>query len=611
MNVVTDLMKDSGIAKCGYQSLARLLPSAENLRYSAGEIIYQSGFAADYFYLLQEGTVRLVSPHGTEFNLFHSRFGEEAATDLSNYLTDARADTDVTVWRIPRKAMAKLILANPSLQSELLFSLSSHLVGEKIESSASTVKKISHGQGNEYTRLFGWSLTILMPVLLFFFGHKLGLELNAIYFLVIISAAVSMWVFSLVDEYIPAIYALLASMLLSLAPGEVILSGFSSNGFLMALSTFAISIVLVSSGLSYRFMLFLLYKLPNTQFWQHAGLFATGVAITPIIPTNNGRMAMVSPYYVDLVEILGLKRDGLASTQLAVACFNGLSIFSAMFLSSKSVNFIVYGMLPTQGKDQFQWLPWLFASLVAVAVVLIIHIVATWFLLRHHEKPRLNKSLVAAQLDLLGPLKQREWAAVFCIVFFLVGIVTESIHRIEASWLAFTILFTLLFFGFLNKKEFKDRINWPTLFYLSGITGIVSVFGHIGLDKDLADSLSGLGRYMASDFELFILLMFGLISVIRLLVPATATMVIMATVFMPLAEMNGINPWVMGFIILILGELWYLPYQCSYYLQLQKINIKNHMYNENAFLRFNTIMNFARLGAIYASLPLWRSMGLL
>jgi divalent anion:Na+ symporter, DASS family len=127
----------------------------------------------------------------------------------------------------------------------------------------------------------------------------------------------------------------------------------------------------------------------------------------------------------------------------------------------------------------------------------------------------------------------------------------------------------------------------------------------------MAEALPGLGRYMANDFELFVLILFGLVTVIRLLVPTTATMVILATVFMPLAEANGINPWVVGFMILILGEIWFLPYQCSYYLQLQQINLKNPMYDEKAFLRFNAIMNFARLAAIYASLPLWRSMGLL
>ena len=35
------------------------------------------------------------------------------------------------------------------------------------------------------------------------------------------------------------------------------------------------------------------------------------------------------------------------------------------------------------------------------------------------------------------------------------------------------------------------------------------------------------------------------------------------------------------------------------------------MYDEKSFLRFNALMNFTRLAAVYASLPYWKMLGLL
>ena len=52
--------------------------------------------------------------------------------------------------------------------------------------------------------------------------------------------------------------------------------------------------MVVTSGLGYRFILWMLRRLPNSQFWHNIGLFVTGSIITPIIPTANGRIAIVA-----------------------------------------------------------------------------------------------------------------------------------------------------------------------------------------------------------------------------------------------------------------------------------------------------------------------------
>jgi di/tricarboxylate transporter len=400
---------------------------------------------------------------------------------------------------------------------------------------------------------------------------------------------------------------------MGLAPPNVILSGFASDGFFMAMSFLGLGTVLLSSGLSYRVLLLLLKRLPDTQFWHNLGLLASGIMLTPMIPSANGRVTLAGPFAADMVDILGLKPGGAAATRLAVSAFIGATLMSAVFLSSKSVNFVILGLLPPQLQYQMQWIGWLHAGAVTGLAMFVLYLAAAALILGNNDKSRLSKDTISAQLSLLGKVSSDEWGVVVAIFIFVAGIVTVSLHKIQPSWLGLTILCGLLLLGSLSKKEFREKIDWPFLMYLAEMVGVINVFNYLGLDKWVSGNLTGLGidQYLIGDFSLFIVLMCVIVFVLRLAVPISAAIVILVTLFMPLAEIKGINPWVVGFIILVLGEMWFFPYQCSYYLQLQEQNRNRGLYDEKTFLKFNLLMNVVKVAALFASIPYWKFLGFL
>jgi hypothetical protein len=115
---------------------------------------------------------------------------------------------------------------------------------------------------------------------------------------------------------------------------------------------------------------------------------------------------------------------------------------------------------------------------------------------------------------------------------------------------------------------------------------------------------------MRDHFALFVLLLYGLVNAIRLAAPINATSVILATILMPLAQVNGVNEWLVGFIILVFSDVWWFPYQCSYYLQMQQVNDGAAPYDERRFLWLNAFLNVARLLAVYAGFPYWTMLGI-
>jgi hypothetical protein len=604
------LRADAVIGRATRPSLARLLAQAGRRRYPAGAPIYAAGEAADHCYLLLEGGVALVSPRGWRRALAAGRFGEEAASDAPAYLTAAVAEGNCTVLCLPRAALRALGAANPGLQSELLLALAGRMAGAPPASAGPASAPVHAARGYRRHAAIGWLLAIAAPLAVLAGGEHLGLERGGVIFLAIFASTIAMWVCNLADDYIPALFALLATLLAGLVPAPVILSGFASDGFMMALSTLALGTVVVSSGLCYRVMLLLLRRLPDRQSWHNAGLFATGLVLTPLIPTANGRIALLAPFCADMADNLRLPRAGAASTRLALSCFDGGTLFSTVFITSKSVNFAIFGLLSPQGQDRFQAAGWLLASLVGAAVLLAAHGAVTALGCRNGGQPRLSHAHIAQQAELLGPMSARERAALAGIAFMVIGIVTGSLHKVQAPWLGFAMLFGLLLLGTLDKKELKEQVDWTFLLYLSGITGIVAAFNHLGLDSALGARLPALGDVMRERFALFVLLLFALVNLMRLAVPANATSVILATILMPLAQVNGVNEWLVGFIILVFAEAWWLPYQCSYYLQLQAVNRAAGLYDEARFLRLNALLNLARLVAVYASFPYWDMLGL-
>ena len=603
------LLNDPILARSNCESLSRMLRNVHEQRFKSGDVIYRAHADADFMYLLQEGTVELVSPAGTRLTIDSTRFGEEAATDVPQYLSDAVAVSEVLAFSIPRTSLAGLNQYNPGHKAEFYFSLLSNFGGQRIQRGV-TQDVGKHGHSKDKKRAAGWFAAILLPLMVLYFGKDLALPRETTVFLAIFAATVTMWVFELVDEYIPGLFAVLVTLALSLAPPKIVLGGFASDGFFMAMSILGLGTVVVLSGLSFRFLLWLLRYLPNNVVGHNFGIMLTGLLLTPIVPSINGRAVLVAPFLIDMVETLKFEFKGKAATRLAITAFTGATLLSACFMTSRSVNYVIFGLLSPQQQEHFQWLYWAFAAAGAAAAMLLVYCVSLLLVFPSSEVSKLSKAQVDVQLTLLGKIKNREWAAIAGVLIFAVGVVTVSIHTVKPPWIGMAILFVLLMFGSLSKIEFREKTDWPSLVYLGTLVGIINVFNYFDLDKIIGLHLAGLGDIMRTDFKLFVAILFGVVLLMRFVMPGTATVAVCATVFMPLAGQAGINPWVIGFILLLFADVWLFPYQCSYYQQFQAQIRAKGVYDETAFLKFNLFMNLVRLGSVYASLPFWTSLGL-
>jgi len=615
------LSKIPVLSDCSPQALARLVPFVRVDTFSAGDIIYQPGDPVTQMYYIIQGHIWLkpgnhsdkiydIEVNHDESLKVEQFFGEEAAIQAEHYLTTAIAVCSTTVLVFDQQGLKSLFNTHPEQQPALYESLIDRITTEQVFKLKRPPKKVQ--EAGSYRTGIGWLLAIILPALVFHLAkdHPQLTFSMASYF-AIFSAAVVMWVFRLVEEYIPAIFIVVAVIILGLAPSQVILEGYASGSFFMALSVFGISAVLLQSGLTYRLSLLILRLTPGSGIWHVVSMFLLGVLLTPIIPTANGRSTLIAPLLNDVINLLRYQHGGVAATRMASAAFMGISVLSAGFLTSKSVNFALFGLFPQQVKDQFSWGYWVYASMIAMLVLFMGYFIHSALFFKTQEQAKFTRRQIVEQLDTLGIMQWEEWASLFGIILFICGVLTTSIHKIQPPWIGLAILFLMLTLGCLSKKELRTHIDWPFLLMLGGFVGMVKTMNFLAIDQWIAHQLTWVGHFMSTDFYLFVLVLGLVIYAIRLVVPNNATIILVAALFMPVAIAQGVNPWIIAFIVLIFSDGWIFPYQCSYYIQLTTLTDKEKIFSKQSLLLFVIQSNIIRFIAVYASIPYWQYLGLL
>jgi len=612
-SVIDNLQAEPVFSYCNAIDIARLYPYFIEKTFKKGEILFNAGEKADSLFLIIEGRVRFDSQHKTNSNtITKGVFGEEIATDKKKYYHTATAESDCIIMITSSEHIEPLFLENAAFQNAVFDSLVNRMSGLDSDlQKKSTIDKTDEKEQATTTKIIGWLCTIILPSMFFIVADSFAFDWKTKIFITIAIATILMWVFRLAHEFIPSIFAVLVILILDIAPPSVALSGFTSGSFFMALSIFGLSAVLISSGLTYRLVITILKILPRNQFWYSISMFITGIFLTPLLPSANGRILLASPILTDMVESLDYKKEGKAASGLTISTFMGFTLFSSVFLSSKSINFVIFGLLPIQVREQFDWGFWFYASLVAGIVLFVSFIILNHLMFRNKEVPRLSKEQIRAQEKILGPMSTSEWAALAGIVLFFVGIATSSIHKIQLPWIGLMVLYVVLAMEFLSKKEFRTNIDWTFLIFLGTLIGFVKTLSFIGLDQNIGLHLKWISVYIRTNFYLFVLILSSTILFMRLFIPNNATVAILASVFLPIAELTGINPWIIGFIILTMSDAWFMPYQSTYYLLFSDLTSKKKLYSKALFLRFNALTVTIRLVAIYASIPFWRYIGIL
>ena len=597
------------------KSLSAVLGEAQVVAFEVGSLLWERGQPASHLLLLIEGEVRL-EPHSGSPGATQGPgqlVGQEAA-GLAHYGSTARALTPVRAWRIPAGALHRLCAQVPGLEAQLAYSCALNPSEGLASGSQAFAQRVTNPGASASPPanrvLVGWFTTLTVPLLLFAMTSAWGMPAQSSTFIAVGAMMTIMWVFALVDDYIPPLLALVALTVVGLAPTSVVLSSFASPSFVILVSVLALAAMQVETGLSNRVLLWLLLKMPHRGVWLQMIMMVYGAVLSISTPSANSRMTLLVPAFRDMSRGLNLLPGSLGITALFAGSYAGAILFSSTFATSKSTSITITGFLPLHLQTQFSGLFWLSAAALSTVLLVVIHSLSVrWQLRAKASELVIDRQQLAQRLRLLGPMSAAEIVTALSLAYFLVGMMTISWHHISPTGIAGTALVCLLVSGVMTKTNFQKGIDWPLIIFLISIDCLIRVMDYVGLSSQLAQVLVGASAFVQGELVNFLVLALVLISAIRLFLPIPAAHLLSAVVLLPIAQAQGISLWICIFATAMFSDIWFFRYQNTLMGIAAHAGIWREI-NSGAFMRHNMVMNAARIGCVFASIPWWHWMGI-
>jgi DASS family divalent anion:Na+ symporter len=603
------LARSTILSQCSPQDLAKLLPFFRERRLKPGEALCRAGDLADDMWLVLRGTLRVMRADRSSQEVSDGLVGEESALGMGRYLTDIVAADDVTVAAFD-KDMTPRVLRNQSPRTQAFGRSLVRLFAPPTDAEpaeAADDDRITPAAA--VWRLAGWLTAIAAPLLLLrlFEGGSLRWEQQQL--AAVLASAALLWIFGAVAPYVAGLLVIMVCVTLGIAPTTVVLSGFASNGFFLALSILCLGTVLIESGVINRIFLLLMKRCYTSTLRQDFAAMFAGFALTPIVPSRMERARALAPLALESTQTLGFAPGSRDSTRLLISAFMGVTLFAPMFLTGGAMNLMLYGSLPEQVQDATPGLSWMGDALVAALVLVAAYLATHRLLFRRSEASIGARHTIEVQLDVLGPIRATEWLAVGGVVLYAIAVATVSAHKVDHRLLALAVVCGYLVLGILGKHELNLHIDWSTLILLGTLIGLVATVVSVDLHIVIADRLAWLSDTMEFRPRIFIALLAACVMISGLWVPRAGALI--GLIVVPLAMVNGMNPWVVIFTILLMSDAWLLPAQSNIYRTFRDMARSIGPFDERLFLTFNAVMTAARIVALAASVVYWESLRIL
>lgn len=461
-------------------------------------------------------------------------------------------------------------------------------------------------------RLTGGILGIITVMIFSFITPPEGLSALQMRGIGVFVCAVIWWVTNTFDDYVVALMMAAAWVGLGVVTIPKAMSGFASNTIWILIGAMGLAAAANSCGLLRRMALSIMDKFPLTYLGQTLGMYVTGMVMAPLIPSTNARLVVMAPLTKMISDQMGFQdkskgAGGLfASMFLAHGCAG-----QATFLTGSSVGYLVIGLLPKEFGADITWTRWLISALPWGLTVLLVGLAALMLLYKPAQVKKITSSMIREELLKLGKMSKREKICITVIGLALLLWMTEKLHGISSGAVSVGAMSILIGTGILDRKSVRSGIPWDAIMFIGVLIGISGAFQVLGIDKITSDFL---GPYLKPLLEYNIFLFLGvtscLVYLVRFILPSQVAGVTIFTLLLtPFAVEAGINPWVMGFMAYVSGNVFVVMYQNVTYVTGFYAANNGEMVTHRQMLPLAFTYMIVSIIGLWVSVPIWKMMG--
>lgn len=623
--------------------LSRLIPHFTILEFSKEETILQQGEQGDCLYLVAKGSVKVVrhaeDGSSTDVELLKQGecFGELALLTGENRTADVIAlDDNTVVLRLSRERFNALLSQHNALAMKI-----AGILAKRVSRTTSYISSPEQRQQDIFDSVTaeqdedlvlpsstglraGWSLGVKLRsrrfisialavvacsvVWLVLSGSGMSYQQSTL--LILLTAATVIWSFDAFSYHAVAIALPLAAVVLqAAAPGQAF-SGFSHSSWFLVLGVFSISAAISKTGLMYRLVLLVVSRFPTNYKWQSFALAFTGMILTPVIPSSNGRAVLAGPLVGNLSEILRFRRGSAGSIGMSMAALLGFGHMSFMFMNGTATCLLAFGLLPQATINSVTWSSWFLAALPLGLVFFIISYIAVLFQYRPRVLRPSGKSVIKKQLDALGSCNEHEKITILLAVLSLLGFITQSWHHINGAWIALTSFFLLYASGVLPERSVRSDIDWNFLLSFGALVGFGGLISSSGLSGVMAGYVGPVLKHVRTcPYGFLVSVSLGMY-LLRFFLPLPAAQLVALLSVLPVIGGTGIDPFALCLVVLISGNPWFFSYQNSVYLNLIEAT-EGRLFDHHHTRKAAIAHLLAVQTAIIISVPYWKLLRLI
>lgn len=297
--------------------------------------------------------------------------------------------------------------------------------------------------------------------------------------------AIGLWATAVLPSGVTAFAFFVLATVLTVQPTSVVFSGFQSAALWLVFGGLVIGVSVRHTGLGVRIARAIFGRLGNSYLGLLSGIAAVSLALSFVMPSSMGRIALLLPVVLALADDVGFAakspgRIGMVMVASLISFMSAGTILPALvpglILAGAAETF--FGITITYGDYLITHFP-VMGLLRAVLIVLV-----TWLLFR-------DRPTAMSEAKTSGPMTRHERLVALVLLIALALWITDSLHGISPGWIGLGAGVVLLVPGLrlVPEATLNRELDYNSFFYVAGVLAMGAVVAGTGLAGALGDWL--------------------------------------------------------------------------------------------------------------------------
>jgi len=321
-----------------------------------------------------------------------------------------------------------------------------------------------------------------------------------------------------------------------------------------------------------------------------------------------GRAALTAPLALGVAQALRLRDREPAAAVLGLSAWIGAGPMLFTFLNASPACLLAWGLLPAASRARFDWIHWFLAAAPLTLVMSLGALAALFLVLRPRATAALSRDRLSLQLAVLGPPSRRELAMATILALTVGGWLVGRAFHVEAGTVALLGLLAAFVTGNLDRQALRE-VDWNYLVFYGVALSLGALTGSLGISRAVSEAIGTTLANLGVTPFLLVLLVGALGIVLHMMIGEQAVLLLSLT-FIPVAQVMGIDPWVVVIAILCSVVNWILRATTPEYLVAHSAS-EGRLYSHPQAQRVALAYVAVTMVGLAVAVPYWKLIGLM